>query len=352
MTDNPPHSPAHPQPQAPSAAGRAWRGCLMLMFMAALMLSLCLNFALVRVSTQGRPINNPWDAFDESTYREGNFLSKILLIRIEGTIADGGVSILGVPQPSMVVRVVNSFERAIEDKDIKAVVLRINSPGGGVTASDEIYEAMQRFRKTNRPVIVSMGGVCASGGYYIAAPADKIYAQPTTITGSIGVMMQAMNMAELYKKVGVEDVTLTSGKNKAMLNQGKPVDPEHTRILQQTIDQMYGRFVGIVSEGRKISRKDIAAQNIADGRVFSADDALKLKLIDELGYLADAIKEARSRIKVDGAVIEYYQQRGFLGALNASVEQSLEAGTKPVEIHLGQSAKLDKGPQLLYLWKP
>jgi protease-4 len=148
-----------------------------------------------------------------------------------------------------------------------------------------------------------MGDLCCSGGYYAAAPADCIMARPTTLTGSIGVIMSTVNIAELANKIGLEGVTIASGGNKDLLNPLKPVDTNHVAILQRPIQQLYDRFVGIVAKGRKLPTETV--RTLADGRVFSAEDALKNKLVDCIGHEADAMKQLKKLAKGDVRIYGY-----------------------------------------------
>ena len=185
--------------------------------------------------------------------------------------------------------------------------LILDTPGGEVTLSDIIADAVQRFKQadTNRFVLVEMGSLCCSGGYYIAAGADYIIAHPTTITGSIGVLLSTINAAELAKKIGIESVVIATGTNKAMLDPLKPVDQEHVKIFQKAVDADYERFLSIVSKGRKIPVDKL--RPIADGRILSAEEAKKLKLIDAIGYSEDAEAQLAKMAKAEEIRIIRYK---------------------------------------------
>jgi protease IV len=176
-----------------------------------------------------------------------------------------------------------------DNKRIKAVVLRIDSPGGVVGPTQEICEEVKKF-VLKKPLIVSMGSVAASGGYYIAAPASKIVANPGTITGSIGVLMKLSNIQGLLGKVGLKSFVLKSGTFKDTGSPVRPMTREDRRILQEVIDSLHGQFVTAVSEGRKISLEEV--RKIADGRIFSGEQAMQLKLVDRLGNFQDAVAVA------------------------------------------------------------
>ncbi|MBR4616500.1 MAG: signal peptide peptidase SppA [Kiritimatiellae bacterium] len=212
---------------------------------------------------------------------------QILRVKIGGVISDVEEDLFG-REKSSALSALKKIRAATYDEDIQGLYLLLDTPGGEVTLSDIIADAVQRFKKAdkNRFVLVEMGSLCCSGGYYIAAGADYIIAHPTTITGSIGVIMGTINAAELAKKIGIESVVIATGTNKAMLDPLKPVDQEHVKIFQKAVDADYERFLSIVSKGRKIPVDKL--RPIADGRILSAEEAKKLKLIDAIGYSEDA----------------------------------------------------------------
>lgn len=173
-----------------------------------------------------------------------------------------------------------------EDASIKAVVLRIDSPGGGVGPSQEIYGEIKKLAKL-KPVVVSMGAVAASGGYYIAAPAAKILANPGTITGSIGVIMEFTNVKELLDKIGLDNQVVKSGQHKDIGSPIRPMTESDRKILQTMIDDVYQQFVAAIAEGRKLELEKVRA--LADGRIYTGRQALEIGLVDQLGNLQDAI---------------------------------------------------------------
>lgn len=216
-------------------------------------------------------------------------ITSIFTDRSELTVTQGVglVAVKGVIiDPLETVKQFHDFEK--NDK-VKAVVLRIDSPGGVVGPSQEIWAAVKKL-KEKKPVIVSMGSVAASGGYYIAAPATLIYANPGTITGSIGVLMKFSNLEGLMGKVGMKSFTLKTGKYKDVGSPARPMSEEEKAMLQAVIDSTHGQFIKAVAEGRKLPEEQVRA--IADGRIFSGEQALQHKLIDRLGTLQDAVSEA------------------------------------------------------------
>lgn len=182
------------------------------------------------------------------------------------------------------VAALRAIEHAIDDDDIQAILLVIDSPGGGVGPSDALYHALERFKlaRPGRVVVVQAGDLLASGAYYIAMQADWVNATPTTVVGSIGVIMPGINAAGLAQKIGLSDSSVASGPSKDLGNPLKPVNPAHTAIQQAVVDALYDRFVGIVAGGRHLPESDVRA--LADGRILSARDALEHRLIDGIGY--------------------------------------------------------------------
>jgi len=193
-----------------------------------------------------------------------------------------------------------TIERLIDfrdDETIKAIVLRIDSPGGGVGPSQEIYEEVKKAAEI-KPLVVSMGSVAASGGYYIAAPAQRIVANPGTITGSIGVIMEFANFQELLDKIGLKSQVVKSGEHKDIGSPTRPMTEEDRRILQSLIDDVHQQFIAAVAEGRKLSPE--RARALADGRIFSGRQAQQYGLVDELGNLQDAVAVAASLAGIEG----------------------------------------------------
>ncbi|HEY7532189.1 MAG TPA: signal peptide peptidase SppA [Nitrospiraceae bacterium] len=211
---------------------------------------------------------------------------RIALVRVEGVILDAQTT-------------VGELKRFGENPSIKAIVLRIDSPGGGVVPSQEIYDAVQRVRnKSNKAVIASMGTVAASGGYYIAAATDRIMANPGTLTGSIGVIMEMANIEGLLKKVGVEGVVVKSGRYKDVGSPLRKMSDEEQALLQSVMDDVHTQFIEAVAKGRSLEVPEVKA--LADGRIFTGRQAKDAKLVDELGNLEDAIQLAAEIAGIEG----------------------------------------------------
>ena len=211
---------------------------------------------------------------------------RIALIRVEGVILDSQATI-------------GELKRFSENPSVKAIVIRIDSPGGGVVPSQEIYDAVKRARsKNNKAVIASMGSVAASGGYYIAAATDRIVANPGTLTGSIGVIMETANVEGLLQKIGVEGVVIKSGKYKDVGSPLRKMSADERGLLQAVMDDVHKQFIEAVAEGRSLELR--AAQALADGRIFTGRQAKEAKLVDELGDLEDAIQLAAEVVGIEG----------------------------------------------------
>ena len=218
-----------------------------------------------------------WDLSDED---------RIALVRVEGVILDAQ-------------QTVGELKRFADNPSVKAIVLRIDSPGGGVVPSQEIYDAVKRVRnKNNKMVVASMGTVAASGGYYIAAATDRIIANPGTLTGSIGVIMELANLEGLLKKIGVESLVVKSGQYKDIGSPLRKMSEEDRRILQSVMDDVHRQFIQAVAEGRSLEVAEV--QPLADGRIFTGRQAREMKLVDELGDLEDAIRLAADLAGIEG----------------------------------------------------
>lgn len=226
--------------------------------------------------------------------------SKVALIRVEGVILDSK-------------EVIEQLEKYRTNPTVKAIVLRINSPGGGVAPSQEIYEEILKTRQTNKkPIVTSMGSVAASGGYYIAAATDLIMANPGTITGSIGVLLQVPNISGLMQKIGVKSVVVKSGRHKDLASPTRDMTESERQILQGMLDDVHGQFIDVVAQGRQLDREKVEA--IADGRIFSGREAQSIGLVDQLGNLQDAIERAGTLAGIRGkpTVIEERKRGLFL----------------------------------------
>lgn len=215
----------------------------------------------------------------------------IAVTKIEGIIADGIDSSSGREE------VIESLKMA-EEYEVKALIVRINSPGGTVGASQEIYQAIKKVREKGIPVVASFGDVAASGGVYVAMAANKIVSNPGTITGSIGVIIKSNNLTELYSKIGVSAQVIKSGSHKDILASYRPLTEEERELLQGTIDDTYLQFVEAVAEGRGLDVDKV--KSFSDGRIFSGRQAKHFKLVDELGGFQMAVNTAKELAGIEG----------------------------------------------------
>ena len=229
--------------------------------------------------------------------------AKVAVVEVEGIIgADSGRGL----DTDGIIRVLGEYR---DDPAVRAVVLRINNPGGVVAPTQEIFNAVRRLREAKKPVVASLGSVAASGGYYVAVAADRIYASPGTLTGSIGVVMQLANLEGLLKKVGVEYVVVKAGAYKDVGNIARPMTPEERRILQALLDDVYDQFVTAVAEGRGLDPQVV--RGFAEGRIYSGRQAQGLKMVDELGGLEEAIEAAAKMAGLPAKPRVIYPRRRF-----------------------------------------
>ncbi len=284
---------------------------------------------------------------------KGKGEAKILMINVESLISEKKKSKgLGFAQrPSMVERIKEELEKAEEDSSIAAVIVKVNSPGGTVTASDILYHELMEFKKRTRVrVVASFTSTATSGGYYVASASDEIVAHPTSVTGSIGVLAMKFNIEALLSKIGVEQETIKSGGKKDIWSPFRPSTPEERRVLQEIIDELYHRFVDVVTDGRKsLSRDDVV--KLADGRIFTAEQALQNGLIDRVEYLEDTIEKTKKDLGLKEAkIIAYCRPGGYRGSLYS------RSSSFPVNINLLSLSVNDlasfSGIEFMYLWRP
>jgi len=224
-----------------------------------------------------------------------SFGDKIAIVEIKGIITQS-------------TEIIEEMRQYADDETVKAVILRIDSPGGGVGPSQEIHREVVKL-KTKKKVLASMGSVAASGGYYIACASDLIVANPGTITGSIGVVMEFTNLEELLKKIGVKGVVLKGGEHKDIGSPFREMTPGEKRIMQDVIDNVHQQFIKAVAEGRKMEQAKVVP--VADGRIFTGEQAKQFGLVDEMGNLEDTVDMAAKLVKIDGRPTVIYPRRKF-----------------------------------------
>lgn len=284
---------------------------------------------------------------------EGRGDAKILLMTLSGFLTDetpSGVLTIGTPPPRvpLLVRVREELTKAAADTSVRALVVRINSPGGTVTASDIIFRELRAFKaRRDIPIVAVLMDVAASGGYYIALAADTIVAHPTTITGSIGVIMLTLNAEGLLDKVGVQASAIKSGERKDMGSPFRALTPDERAIFQGVIDDLQRQFVDKVVERRDLPRQAVAG--IADGRIYTAEQALRLGLVDRVGYVPDALDAARRAIGVKEArIVVYRRPRQYRATYYAQGESHAQG----VDTFAHLATLVGSGPRFLYLWAP
>jgi len=327
---------------------------IVLGFLLVVSAGLNLLLILVAISAAGQFGMPRQDDGYQEVNLQGDGPNKILVIPIDGMITDQGSSGLFGAGLSPVERVRRQLERAADDDSVKGVILKVNSPGGGVTASDKIYHHIQKFKKERPNVffLSLMENVAASGGYYVSAPAEHIMAHPTTITGSIGVIMQFFVVQGLLKKLEIDPVTVIpdQAENKDLGSPLKPFTEEDRKIFKGVVTRMYERFVDVTAEGRdNLSREQVV--KLADGRIYHARQAVENGLIDSTGYFEDAVEKVKSEQNLDQAnVIRYKERVSLFDSLQATARSASDQRALSPQIRqvlLGKSP-----PKLLYLWSP
>jgi protease-4 len=248
---------------------------------------------------------NSW----EENVVEGAGEVKIAQLFVEGVISETASFTSTFTAESFL----SQLDQAKDDAGVKAVVIRVNSPGGEVVASDDIYQKIREVQAAGKPVIVSMGAIAASGGYYIAAPADFIFANPSTLTGSLGVIFSLPNYQEAADKIGYREIHIQSGKFKDIGNPLKELSPAEREIFQSLVQESYNQFVNVIAEGRQMDKEKVL--KIADGRIYSGAQAKELNLIDDFGSLEDATEYAMKQVGAEEAQIVRYSEPFTLAAL-------------------------------------
>ncbi|MCC6951088.1 MAG: signal peptide peptidase SppA [Phycisphaerales bacterium] len=284
---------------------------------------------------------------------EGGGGSRVAVIEVRGLIMDGRTPGLIMDGPNPVDRFAAQLTLAEKDPAVKALIVRITSPGGTVTASHVMHEELRRFsRVSGKPVVASIGEVGASGGYYLALGADTIMAEPTSITGSIGVIMPTVNVSEGLAMIGIRSRSITSGPNKDLANPMEPIRDAQYAVLQGMVDEMYARFRGLVVE----RRPGLASGNLdmaTDGRVFMGERAKELGLVDELGGLREAFARAKEMAGLERATLVKYADPATPPRSIYSAAGESEREINLVQVKLGAGALRATGTApFYYLWAP
>jgi protease IV len=359
----PPQPPPYIPPRIvpPRRTGRGWK-------VAVLVLAILLGVSLIwnaqntfdgMMTEAFVPARRAGPMLEEAIVEYNHSGNKIAVVPVEGIISSDGMDGRGY---SLVEYIRDQLELAQKDDSVKAVILRVNSPGGEVLASDDIYHAVEDFQRvTGKPVVAYMSSVAASGGYYVSAPCRWIVANELTITGSIGVIMTTVNIRGLLDKVGVRPEVFKSGKFKDMLSWTKPPDEitkEERAMVQKLVDETYDKFKEVVADGRKAANDANSKRpetgrklsdswtDFADGRVLSGKEAYEIGMVDELGGWQTAVRRARKLAKIENANLIQYHQRLDLSSLFRIFGKSEE--TK-IKVDLGIDAPKLKAGNLYFL---
>ena len=271
--------------------------------------------------------------------------NKVAIVDVESFIGGGSRLLPG----TSVADVKEKLKRAVADSSVRAIVLRVNSPGGEVSASDTIFHEVLRFRQeTGRPVVAALVGTAASGGYYAALAADCIVAEPTAVTGSIGATLRYVNVEGLFGKIGLKSEHIQSGPLKDIGSATRPMTPEERKILQDLINTLFQRFIGLVRERRPdMTPADLDA--ISDGRVLTAQQALDLHMVDRIGYLDDALDEAYRLADIQHADVILYRH---FPSYNSNIYSEAAPAPDPLARGLDLLLPPRPGAVFLYLWTP
>ncbi len=304
------------------------------------------TFFNVNILPQPKPL--------EEKVVEGEGRPKLLLLDIAGFISekepDG--SLLAREKPSTVSRVKEALRKAEKDEDIAGVILRINSPGGTVAASDIIYHEIKGFESRKKvPVYACITGLGTSGAYYIATASDLITAHPASITGSIGVILLSFNVEGLFGKVGISEKSIKSGAKKDIMSPFRPSTPEEQRIMQDIIDSFARRFLDVIMarKNNRLERKEL--EKLADGRIYTAEQAFASKLIDRTEYLDDTINGMKKSLGIrEARVVSYYRPGSYRGSIYSGSESDAAPAINLININ-ADGLEMLSSPQFLYLWR-
>jgi len=324
--------------------GRRRWGCLW----AVLAVAVALAVALGASGLIGRRLSAPGTMGEDQSpalkevWAWGTGETKVVVVPLKGLIVlDRQSGLLG-SAAGTADQALRAIRRATNDDRVEAIILEVDSGGGGITASDILYEALLGFRdaQAGRRIVAVFNDMAASGAYYVALAADHIVAHPTTITGSIGVLIESFNIRELGQKIGLKDVTIKSGANKDLLNPLGDLSDEQRRMLQGIVDELHGRFLQLVVERRGLPEEQV--REIADGRIFTAGTALDLRLVDQIGYWEDAVDKTAELLKVQDIKVFRYEEHFSLAALLKAAQD-----WSPASAMLSRLSQV----RFLYLWR-
>lgn len=330
--------------QPPRKKGGFLRVLFILAFVGSVGLNVLLLLAVAAMGVGMSQVDNY-----EVELVEGEMLAgqSILLVDVSGVLIESEGSLLA--PGGRVSSIMEQLVYAERAEDVIGVLLVVDSPGGGVTSSDLLYQQVLRVQQAGKPVVAYVKGMGASGAYYVSAPSNYIVCSPTSLVGSIGVIIRTYNFAEAADKLGVDSVAVTSGEHKNLLDPLKKVEKTEIDILQKLVDSMHQRFVSIVKQGRGLTEAE--AGRIDDGRVFTPDESVALKLVDEVGYRDAALAKLRSLCDGEGArVIRLKRRMGFFDLMQQRQQQaaSMEEAMRDLSTTLMDLQR----PRVLYMWDP
>ena len=339
---SPPFPPqAYPQyPHHPPSPPKARRGGCLFIFIGfcigsvlvgvvGLIIAIAVGMAESSNGLDGKAYGEDEFPSLTETWSAGRGKKKVVRVPLRGliTLGDGGGWTSGGDDSAAAAFM--AIRRATKDADVAGLLLEVDSGGGGITASDIIFQAILEFKaaRKGRSVVVLMGDTAASGAYYLSLAADRIVAHSTTVTGSIGVILPSYNVRELTDRLGIKDVSLTSGANKSILNPMGEIKPEQQAMLQEIVNKLHEKFVGLVATHRMLDPEEV--RPLADGRIFLAEKALELGLVDQIGYQKDAMKEVERLLGEPAKFVRYtrrYSLRDMLtspGFWGAALSQAV-----------------------------
>ncbi|MBM7692898.1 protease-4 [Peribacillus deserti] len=325
-------------------------GTAFVLFVVSIVFNIAFSYATTDTeSVIDQFFSSEEDGFIEEIVEEGDDNKKIAVLEVEGVIQGGTdtSSLLGSAGYNHKA-FLDQLKQVKEDDTVKGIILRVNSPGGGVVESAEIHDSLMDIKKeTKKPIYVSMGSMAASGGYYISAPAHKIFAVPETLTGSLGVIMQGYNYEKLAEKYGVEFVTIKSGEHKDIMSPTREMTKEERAIMQSMVNNSYQQFVKVIAQGRGMTEPQV--KKIADGRVYDGRQAKELGLIDEFGYMDDVWKSMEDELQIKDAQVVRYTQEAGLNSLFSMGAKKL-AGQDMEMLGLMKMLSKPNSPRLMYLY--
>ncbi|NTV64868.1 MAG: signal peptide peptidase SppA [Oscillochloris sp.] len=327
--------------------GRSW--LIVLSIIVGIVLSCAIlplgGFVLLLAAGGSSNTSGPMEArrWQEQTV-SGSGIDRVVIIEVSGTI---GAASDPFSSGSSHSDLLSQIKQAADDPLVRAVVLRVDSPGGGVVASSEIHAEIAKLQEAGKTLVVSMGATAASGGYYISAGADRIYANKDTFTGSLGVILSLTNYAQAFNNLGLKSYVYKSGALKDIGSATREPTAEESAVLQRVVDEAYQGFVDVIVTGRGLDRERVL--EIADGRIYTGAQAKELGLIDELGNLDDAIAGAKELAGLNEALVVRYTQNPSLRSLLLSRLAAPQAQADPLGL---RAVTNPVAPQLEYRWRP